>query len=81
MTQTIEQLRQSIASARTSISRIEGQQESAASALAKVEAAVDDLGLDAENLMAEAAKILEDVELATKGVEEEIASLQEVAHA
>lgn len=80
MTQTIDQLRTSLASSRTDIARIEGQQESAASTLAKLEAEVEELGLDAENLLVEAEKILEDVELATKGVAEEIASLQETAH-
>ena len=74
---TIDQLRKDIASARTDLARLEGQQQSAAEELSKLEAEAKELGLDPDGLAAAASQIREDVNIALESVQADIQELKE----
>jgi predicted nucleic acid-binding Zn-ribbon protein len=72
VTPTIEQLRKDIESARTDLTRLEGQQESAQEELVKLEEEAQNLGIDPAHLTSEAVRIMDDVAEALVGIREEM---------
>ena len=78
MSATIDQLRRDIQSAQTDLVRIETQQSSAQEELTTLEAEVKELGFaPTTDLQAEAQRILDDVQAALTGVQEEVKGVEQ----
>ena len=77
MSTLTEQLRADIAATRADINRIEGQQETAKSALAELEAEVTSLGFSTNpmKLVQEVTALEEDVQSTLEALREEVASI------